>query len=89
MCENDKQRDFEEWLSARPKIIQQLGNRLPPWNRYRMKETGQHCSMYSYSEDGTVTVTVDGHDSEPLDTINKMCPVNVFGVHPDDLEILA
>lgn len=45
--------------------------------------------LYSYSEDGTVTVTVDGHDSEILDAMNSAMPINVFGISADDLEVLA
>jgi hypothetical protein len=81
--------EFNEWLKDRPEIIKLMAEKLKPWLRYRLKTTGQHCNLYSYSEDGTVTVTVNGHDSEILNHMNELIEVNVFGVSPDDLEPLA
>jgi len=89
MPDDEVKKEFNEWLEGRPEVIQKLAEKLKPWFRYRLKPTGQHCLLYSYSEDGTVTITVDGHDSEWLDKMNKMMPINVFGISPDDLEILA
>ena len=85
---NEAKKEFEEWLDGRPDVIQKMAVSLKPWFRYRLKPTGQHCSLYSYFEDGTVTITVDGHDTEALDMVNKVMPVNVFGISPDDLEII-
>ena len=82
-------KEFDEWLRDRPAVIKELAEKLPPWNRYQLKTTGQHCHLYSYSEDGTVTITVDGHDSEILDAMNSAMPINVFGISSDDLEVLA
>ncbi len=83
------QKEFNEWLNGRPEVIKEMAAKLKPWNRYRLKQTGQHCTLYSYSEDGTVTINVNGHDSEALDAINNMTQVRVFGINPDDLELLA
>jgi len=85
----DYEIEFEEWLKDRPEIIKTMAGKLKPWFRYRLKTTGQHCNLYSYSENGTVTIEVNGHDSEVLDAINKMIPIGVFGINPDDLEVLA
>jgi hypothetical protein len=83
-----EQREFAAWFNSRPEKVRRIIADKPPWNRYRIKVTGQHCCLYSYSEDGTVTVTIDGHDSEVLAAINRIMPVNVFGIDPDDLEII-
>lgn len=85
----DYEIEFEEWLRNRPETIKALAAKLKPWFRYRVKPTGQHCNLYSYSEDGTVTVEVNGHDSEFLDSLKRFLPVLVFGINPDDLEILV
>lgn len=81
-------REFNEWLKYRPEIIKEIANKVPPWNRYKLKTTGQYCDLYSYSEDGTVTIIVNGHESEILNQVNKIAPVSVFGINPDDLEAL-
>ena len=51
---------LEEWLQDRPPIIRELCNKLPPNLLYRMKSSGHRCTIFSYSEDGTVTVAVTG-----------------------------
>lgn len=72
---------LNEWLSTRPQMIQDMCAKYPPDRLYRMKDTGQRVTLYSYSEDGTVTVTVSG-------TYNLIATFerNVFGVDPSSLE---
>ena len=71
-------REFNKWLKDRPKIIKKLGKKFPPWFKYRIKKTKQNCEIYSYSEDGTITVTT----KEPLTGLDY----NVFGLKPKDIE---
>ena len=78
--------DFNKWLEGSPKVIRELGEKITPFVRYRIKSTGQHCSIVSYFEDGTLRVNVDGHESPLLDEINNSIQVGVFGIKPDDLE---
>ena len=85
----DAQQALNEWLSDRPQEIKDLAEKVKPWFRYRIKETGQHCTLVSYFEDGTLKVNVDGHDSEALDMMNKIVQVNVFGISPESLEVLS
>jgi hypothetical protein len=85
----DQEIEFEEWLKDRPEIIKTMASKLKPWFRYRLKATGQHCTLYSYSENGTVTIEVDGHDSKSLNAIYKITPIRVFDVNPNDLDILG
>lgn len=84
--ENQKKLDI--WLKDRPKSIKDLSDKIKPWNRYRIKETGQHCTLASYFEDGTVMMTVDGHDSEILDATNKVIQIDVFGITTGELELI-
>ena len=81
-------KEFNDWMDGKPKIIKDMADKLKPWLRYRIKSTRQHCDIYSYSEDGTVTVTVNGHDSKILNEMNKAIQVNVFGINPIDIEEL-
>lgn len=77
---------LDEWLKGRPKIIKDMANKLNPFLRYRIKSTGQHCDIYSYSENNTITVTVNGHDKEALNIAYQAVQVNVFGLELDDVE---
>lgn len=83
-----RETELEEWLDGRPEIIKELANKLPPWHRYRIKQTGQHCHIFSYLENGTVVVTVNGHDSQFLDAANQAMPFTVFGIDQNDLKII-
>ena len=69
-----------DWVATRPEGIQKLCRQLPPDRLYRMKTIGQRVTIYSYSEDGTVTVDVSGEYNFAL------FERRVFGVNPDDLE---
>ena len=80
---------LEEWLKDRPQSIKDTARSSPPWNRYRLTKTGQHGTIRSYSEDGTVSMEFYGHDSPDLAAINEMTHVVVFGIDPADLEPLG
>ena len=64
------------WLVDRPQVIKDLAHKVPP-ACYTLNDTGQHAWLYSYSEDGTVTVDTT--------TLAGLLPVRVFGVNPDVL----
>ncbi|PHS61233.1 MAG: hypothetical protein COB09_18770 [Thalassobium sp.] len=83
-----RKKEFEEWLEGKPQVILDLAEKLEPWNRYRVKKTGQHCHLISYFEDGTVTINIYGHDDEIRDAMYKTMPIHVFGIKPEDLEII-
>lgn len=70
--------DWDAWLAERPQVIQDLAKRLPPNLLYRMR--GKHrVTLYSYEEDGTLSVHVSGQYNRVLFSRH------VFGVLPDDL----
>jgi len=71
---------LDDWLSDNPEISKDVVYKTPPWNIYRLNPTGQHCIIHSYSEDGAVSVRVNGHDKKSLDIMYRLSPVNVFGV---------
>ena len=75
----ERERFWNEWLADRPKIIQEMGEKLKPWHLYRLTTTDQKVTLYSFSEDGTVTVdVVEGRNADH----------RVFGIRPDDLEVI-
>ncbi len=43
------------WLASRPPAVRAKAEAYPPWITYRLKSTGQHARIASYSEgdDGT------------------------------------
>ena len=58
--------DFENWLAARPEVIQKLARKYPPDIKYKIKEgapysisaSGSIVELYSYIENGDVRVAV-------------------------------
>lgn len=69
-----------EWLAERPQVIKDLVKRVPPDRLYLLKSTNHRIFVYSYSEDGTVTVAVMGkYNFLPFER-------RVFGIKPEELE---
>jgi len=69
-------KEHNEWLSGRPKIIRDMYSEFPPNSIYRLLPTGQIVGLVSYFENGTVKVEV----------LSDVVPFHVFGVNPKDLE---
>lgn len=76
----EQQVEWDTWVATRPPVIQALCKKLPPDTLYRHKSTGQIVSIYSYSENNTVTILVSG--AHNLVAFER----TVFGVDPDSLE---
>ena len=71
---------WRKWVAKRPKKIRAIAERLPPWELFRMKSTGQRVVLYSIFEDGTISVLITGKFNLALHD------AKVFGIDPDDLE---
>jgi hypothetical protein len=71
---------WDEWVATRPKVIQDMCATIKPNRLYRMKSTGHRVTVYSLSEDGTVTVDVTGEFNAVV------MERRVFGVAASDLE---
>lgn len=72
--------DWYDWVASRPECIQTMCRQFPPDRLYRIKNTGHRVTLYSYSEDNTMTVIVAGE----YNLISF--PRKVFGIKPDDLK---
>jgi hypothetical protein len=70
---------WKEWVASRPAAVRKIAERLEPWTLYRLKDTGQRVTLYSISEDGTVTVDITGEYNAML------FDRQVFGINPNDL----
>lgn len=71
---------WEEWVSTRPLVVQELCRRYPPDRLYLLKPQGQRVTILAYAENGTLRVNVSGEWN---------CLVferDVFGINPNDLE---
>lgn len=68
------------WVGTRPEAVQRLCRQLPPNRLYLLKTTGHRVTIYSYSEDDTVTVVVSGEYNA------VKFARRVFGIRPDELE---
>jgi hypothetical protein len=72
--------DWDNWISSRPKAVQDLARRFPPNKLFRLKSSGHRVYLYSYFEDGTLTVVVDGKYN--MVAFER----KVFGIKPEALE---
>lgn len=69
---------FEEWIKTRPEVIQELAKKYPP-GRYIIKEgapysitcSGSVVELFSYYEDGNVTVVLYPEDKRPEAIIHE------------------
>lgn len=76
-----KQReDWDKWIATCPSIIQELCKKFPPNKLYKLKSSGHRVTIYSYSEDKTITVIVSGEYNAVI------FDRQIFGIPPDDLE---
>lgn len=71
---------WNEWVSARPKNVQKLCRQFPPDRLYRLKPAGHRVTIFSYSENGTISVLVSGDYNAVL------FERRVFGIDPNDIE---
>jgi hypothetical protein len=72
---------WRAWVEERPECIRAIARRLRPDTLYRLKTTGQRGIIYSFSEDGTVTMNFPG-EFNPMQFSGRQ----VFGLNPDDIE---
>lgn len=72
--------EARNWIHSRPDEIRVLIEKWPPNLLYLYKPGNQRVTIYSYSEDGTVTINVTGEYN--LITFSRQ----VFGINPEDLE---
>ena len=77
---DEEKKVWDEWVSSRPDIIKNLCIKFPPNLLFKMKDTGHRVTVYSYSDDNTMTVNVTGKYN--VLTFDR----RVFGIKPEDLE---
>ena len=71
---------WEEWVSTRPPVVQDLCRRYPPDRLYLLKPTGHRVTILAYNENGTVRIYVSAQWN--LLVFER----EVFGIDPSDLE---
>lgn len=79
-CEEMDKAAWDDWVSTRPPVIQEMCALLPPDRLYRLKTSGHRVTLMSYFEDRTVSVAVSGKYNAVI------FERQVFGVKPEDLE---
>lgn len=76
-----KTKEWKEWYSSRPEVIKDLIDKIPPDRLYRLKDSSRcYCTIYSWSEDGTVTVLIEFKYNRVF------MERRVFGITPELLE---
>ncbi len=76
----EQRKMWDEWVASRPPIVRDICLKYPFDRLYRIKASGNRGTIYSVSEDGTLTLIVDGTYCRVL------FAKNVFGLHPEDIE---
>ncbi len=70
---------WRRWVNSRPEVIQKMCKSHPPNLLYKLNTTGHRCRIYSYDENGTMTVQVTGE-------YNVVAFARaVFGIKPEEL----
>lgn len=69
------------WLASRPPVVQKMFRQIPGNRLYRLKDTGHRCTIFSYCEDGTVSVDITWDFND-----NLVFERQVFGISLDNLE---
>lgn len=75
----EQQKEWNDWVETRPEVVKKIAKKIFPNRLYRMSSSGHRCTLYSISEDGTVTVNITGEYNRIL------FGRQVFGVDPDTL----
>ena len=75
-----QRKDWDTWVASRPEAVRSTCKRFPPDRLYRLRTTGQRVTILSYSEDGTVTVSLSARYN--LVIFERQ----VVGITPQDLE---
>lgn len=76
---NDK-KAYAKWLKSKPPVIQEMAKKIPPEKLYRLKTSNHRVTIFSYNENGTMTVVVSGKYNF-VDFERR-----VFGIRPEELE---
>lgn len=76
----EEEAEWKEWVASRPDSVRIVAEKLDPWTLYRMKSTGNRCTLISIFENGTVKVSITGEFNA------VMFDREVFGIDPGDLE---
>ncbi len=71
---------WDEWVAERPPVVREICLKYPFDRLYRIKSSGDKGTIHSVSEDGTLTMNIDGT------YCRVMFAKNVFGLHPEDIE---
>lgn len=75
-----------DWYKTRPKVIKDLICQYPYASTVKIKPTGQIAYVYSWFEDGTLSVVINQEDN-PCNAVSDGV-YRVFGYRPDDLEFI-
>ena len=72
--------EWLKWVEALPRIAREVAQLFNPWTLYCLKSTGQRVVVYSFADDGTMSVAISAK-------FNAVLFENlVFGINPNDLE---
>lgn len=74
-----------EWYKTRPQIIKDLIDQFPYAASVRIRKTSQLAYIYSWNEDGTISVVITKEDNPNIINALPDEAYRVFGYEPNDL----
>lgn len=98
---DENQRLFREFLESRPPHVRAVAERFDPWTLYKLKGTGQRCSVIGFHEVdvekererkakdphgcGVALVPVTVFITAENPVLGQLTAHSVFGIDPDEL----
>lgn len=75
--------EWKAWVESRPEVVKKMAEQFPANRVFRFKTTGHNVILYSYDENGTMTVLVlKQFNPDKIILFDR----RVFGIRPEDLE---
>jgi hypothetical protein len=86
--------EWTQFLQTRPEHVRAFIAPFDPWTRYRLKTTDSYCQVIGCDEleggELTLRVYIDGEAGDrPRDMIDRLMPRQVFGISPEDVEVVT
>jgi hypothetical protein len=80
----EQEAGWQEWLSERPPHVRLVAEKFPPWELFRLKDSGHRVTIHGFHENGDESLSMTVHVLGAYNYV--LFERTVFGIFPDDLE---
>lgn len=81
LTDAEREAELARWCETLPPETAAVMRRFPPWQKWRIRQTGQTCRIYSINDGPPITFRVL---TDP--PIPGLVGHDVYGIAPEDLE---